>query len=181
MRPLFGIAIALLSLAIAVAAYAAAPGRAFYGFDQAGTARELALEQRFAALPSAQGAAASLRALTAYSRYDGSWGDGESANWMLERLTALGWQAHLAPFMAPLERPKRLELELLAPKRERFDLHESTGPGGPPAAGADAGVPFDYGSPDGNVRAPLIYANYGRPDDYGYLRHAGIDLRGAVV
>ncbi|TAM76832.1 M28 family peptidase [bacterium] len=179
MRPLFGIAACLLCMAIAASARAAE--RPLYGFDQQGIARELGLEQTYLTLPTAQGAAASLSALTAQARFDGSWGDGESARWMADRLRSFGWQTELAQFPAPLEWPKRIELELLAPQRVRFDLRESADANDTDAPRADAGIPFAYGSPDGNVRAPLVYADRGSAEDFAALVRAGVEVKGAIA
>ncbi|TAM59209.1 M28 family peptidase [bacterium] len=172
MRPFFGIAAWMLCIAAAVPVWAAE--FPLYGFDQAGSSRELSLEQTFLTLPTAQGAAQSIAALTAHSRFDGSWGDAQSARWLAERLRSFGWQTELAAFPATVESPKRLTLELLAPHPVRFELREAT-------AGADAGIPFAYGSPDGDVRAPLVYANYGSVSDFAILAGADVAARGAIV
>ncbi len=179
MRPLFGIAACLLCMATAAPARAAEPP--LYGFDQPGSARELDLEQTFRTLPTAQGAAVSLSALTAHARFDGSWGDDESAHWLVDQLRSLGWQTQLAPFPAPLEWPRRIEVELLAPHRVRFDLRESADANDPAAPRADAGIPFAYGSPDGDVRAPLVYAGRGTPADFAALARAGVEVKGAIA
>jgi len=177
MRLLFGLAAALLCLATPVGAADAPP----YGFGPRGTARELAVEQTFLTVPSEAGAAASTAALDSYARFDGTWGDGESARWMAAQLASFGWQTRLAPFQAPLESPKRLEIELLSPHRERFDLREGTGSGDPADIRPAAGIPFNYGSPDGDVRGPLVYANRGAGPDYAALARAGVSVKGAIV
>lgn len=36
-------------------------------------------------------------------------------------------------------------------------------------------------SPSGDVTAPLVYANYGRPEDFDSLDAAGVSVKGAIV
>lgn len=36
-------------------------------------------------------------------------------------------------------------------------------------------------SPSGDVTAPLVYANYGRPEDFDSLDAAGVSVEGAIV
>lgn len=43
---------------------------------------------------------------------------------------------------------------------------------------------FDCGnsySPSGDVTAPLVYANYGRPEDFRELEGMGVSVDGAIV
>jgi N-acetylated-alpha-linked acidic dipeptidase len=42
-------------------------------------------------------------------------------------------------------------------------------------------VPFNGGSPSGDVEADVVYANYGRPDDFKKLKELGIDVKGKIV
>lgn len=36
-------------------------------------------------------------------------------------------------------------------------------------------------SPSGDVAAPLVYANYGRPEDFDALDAAGVSVEGTIV
>lgn len=39
---------------------------------------------------------------------------------------------------------------------------------------------FNGYAPSGDVTAPAVYANYGRPEDFDALAAAGVDVRGKV-
>ncbi len=47
----------------------------------------------------------------------------------------------------------------------------------------DAGIIPTYNaySGDGDITAPLVYANYGQPEDYDVLSDRGIDVKGKIV
>ena len=36
-------------------------------------------------------------------------------------------------------------------------------------------------SPSGNATAPVVYANFGFPEDFATLAAAGVDVKGAIV
>ena len=40
---------------------------------------------------------------------------------------------------------------------------------------------YNIYSIDGDVTGPLVYVNYGRPEDYDELEAAGVSVRGAIV
>jgi N-acetylated-alpha-linked acidic dipeptidase len=71
---------------------------------------------------------------------------------------------------------------MLAPRRFRAALTE------PPVAGDITSTQSDeqlatYNaySKDGDVTAPLVFVNYGRPEDYEELARHGVSVRGAIV
>ncbi|XP_025085016.1 N-acetylated-alpha-linked acidic dipeptidase 2-like isoform X2 [Pomacea canaliculata] len=59
----------------------------------------------------------------------------------------------------------------------------TTSPGAKPGSKWDDDLigPYCFYSPSGNVKGKLIYANYGRKEDYNYLDNEGIDVHGAIV
>src|SRR5258708_8252488 len=42
-------------------------------------------------------------------------------------------------------------------------------------------MPFNGSSPSGDVEAEVIYANYGRPEDFKKLEEMKVDVRGKIV
>src|SRR5258708_19017195 len=42
-------------------------------------------------------------------------------------------------------------------------------------------MPFNGSSPSGDVEAEVIYANYGRPEDFKKLEELKVDVRGKIV
>ncbi|MDP9107337.1 MAG: M28 family peptidase, partial [Candidatus Eremiobacteraeota bacterium] len=62
-----------------------------------------------------------------------------------------------------------------------LDLREVGDASDPATLDPAVGLPFNAGSADGDVIAPLVYAHRGLPDDFARLRGAGADVHGAVV
>jgi len=42
-------------------------------------------------------------------------------------------------------------------------------------------MPFNGGSPSGNVEADVVYANYARPEDFKKLHEMGVEVKGKIV
>jgi N-acetylated-alpha-linked acidic dipeptidase len=140
-------------------------------------------ETRFLAVPSASGALATSRALNAVQHFAGSPGDYRIAAYMRDRLRDAGFEAQLESYTGRIDTPKNLSLALVDAdgSEHPFDLREGPVAGDPDGTRADAGLPFNYGSGDGDVRAPLVYAGRGRETDYAALASAGVDVKGAIV
>src|SRR5207248_8486206 len=82
---------------------------------------------------------------------------------------------------ALLPTPKTRFLEMTAPSKQRFKLEEPAIPGDRNTS--DPGIIPTYNaySGDGDVTAPLVYANYGLQEDYNLLAERGIDVKGKIV
>lgn len=177
---------------------AAAPAPApLLGFTAPASGREAAAEARFLDLPSAQGALDDANAIGAHPHYAGTPGDRALAEWSRDLLREYGFDARLEAFTARVDTPRTLTLELYADGRRYvprnglhrargtppigFDLREAGDANDPPTLDPAVGLPFNAGSADGDVVAPLVYAHRGMPEDYEQLAQAGVDVRGAVV
>ncbi len=176
---------------------AAPSGVPLYGFAPADSARERSDEARFLDIPSAQGALDAAQRIGAKPHYAGTPADRELALWTREQLERFGFDARIEAFAARVDTPRKLALELY-PNGERYlprtglrraqgtppvglDLRETGDPADPATLDPSVGLPFSAGSANGNVVAPLVYVHRGLPEDYAALRHAGVDVRGAVV
>jgi N-acetylated-alpha-linked acidic dipeptidase len=188
-----------LGLSVAAAALlglAPAPV-AVYGFTASSAARERVDEARFLDLPSAQGALDHAAVIGAHPHYAGTPADRALAVYTRDRLLEFGFDARIETFRTQVDTPRRLALELYAdghvyvPRngahRARgtppigLDLREAGDPADPPTLDPAVGLPFNSGSGDGDLIAPLVYAHRGLPADFAALRDAGVDVRGAVV
>ena len=70
---------------------------------------------------------------------------------------------------------------MTAPVELRAKLEEPPVPGDPNSGDAGMVPTYNAYSGDGDVTAPLVYANYGLPADYDVLRTYGIDVKGKIV
>jgi N-acetylated-alpha-linked acidic dipeptidase len=98
-----------------------------------------------------------------------------------ERLSRLGLQVAVTEVLADLPEPREARLSLEAPEAIEFDLLEKRLTEDPDTGVAETEIPFFAFAPDGDVTAPVVFANYGTREDYALLRERGIDVRGAVV
>jgi len=152
------------------------------GFTPQEAAREAALETRFDAALNPADQKAWLERLASEPNQVGSPHDRANAEWQLAQFKAWGWDAHIETFQILYPTPLAESLELVGPTPFRATLHEPAVPGDPSSAD-DPGVlpPYVADQGDGDVTAPLVYVNYGMPDDYKALARQGIDVTGKIV
>lgn len=142
---------------------------------------ERGYESTFLDIPSAQGALDHSRFLNANAHYAGTWGDHQAAIYMRDKLESYGFTATLETFPARVDTPKKLGLELMSRPRQKFDLAEAADPSDADTGRADAGIPFNYGSGDGDLIAPLTYVNRGLEEDYALLDRSHVVVRGKIA
>ena len=78
--------------------------------------------------------------------------------------------------------PRERLLEMMAPTRFKATLEEPVVPVDPTSGQKAEQLPtYNVYSIDGDVTGPLVYVNYGRPEDYDELETLGVSVRGAIV
>ena len=78
--------------------------------------------------------------------------------------------------------PKERLIELVAPTHFKAVLEEPAVAVDPTSGQKAEQLPtYNAYSIDGDVTAPLVYVNYGRPEDYEELDRTGVSVRGAIV
>ena len=152
------------------------------GFTAAESQAERQLEERFRAVPLAAAAREHLRTLTREPHVAGTPADYRTAVYVRDQLRKFGISAELKEYQVLLPYPKRpTVLELVAPRRVRLALQEAVLPQDPSSAHADIIPLFNGYSASGDVTAPLVYVNYGLPDDYEALKKIKVDVRGKIA
>ena len=153
---------------------------AITGFTPLGAAREAALEARLLAVPDAATARTHARTLAARPHIAGTPAQRATADYVLTTMASYGLDTMRVPFRVYLPYHDSTVVERLTPTRRRLDLSEPAVAGDPttglqrwPAMNGNAGA--------GDVRAPLIYVNYGLPADYATLDSLGIAVKGRIV
>jgi len=183
-------------VAFGLASLGAAQPTTLRGYTPLESANELRTESRFVDIPTAQGALDATTAFSGQPHYAGTPADYALAMEMRDRLRAAGINAELEPFSVPVETPSELVLELAPeleptppPKRRgrrsafpvALTLAEAAEPADPATAARAIGLPFNAGSGDGDVVAPLVFTNRGLDDDYRSLARAGVEVRGSIA
>ncbi|HEY0785159.1 MAG TPA: transferrin receptor-like dimerization domain-containing protein [Acidobacteriaceae bacterium] len=170
-----------LSLAVLSPAQTPVPTQNLLGFRDA--AAQARVDRDFMAVPDARLAGEALKALTAAPHIAGSKEDYATALYVAEKFRAAGLETKITPYRVWLNLPGRVSLEardgagkvlMTGPTPEhvegdRFEDDPRVTPG------------FNGSSASGDVTAPVVYANYGRPEDFDHLDALGIGVRGKIV
>jgi N-acetylated-alpha-linked acidic dipeptidase len=172
-------------LLLSTLALAAAPAEepvALQGFSAKAAQAERGWEGKFRAIPSPDNLRDYMKRLSARPHHVGSPYDKENAEWILARFKEWGWDAHIENYDVLFPTPKERLVELIEPTRFRAKLEEPTVPEDPTSSQHDEQLPtYNAYSADGDVTAPLVYVNYGVPQDYEELERLGVSVKGAII
>ena len=139
-------------------------------------------EEKLCAIPKPEYMREYMKKLSARPHHVGSAYDKENAEWILSRFTEWGLNAHIETFDVLFPTPKERAVELVAPTRFAAKLQEPGIPEDPTSNQTDEQLPtYNAYSIDGDVTAPLVYVNYGVPEDYEKLDRMGISVKGCIV
>ena len=151
-----------------------------YTADSARAEREW--EAKFRALPSADNQREYMRRLSARPHHVGSPYDQDNAEWLLAKLKGWGLDAQIETFDVLFPTPKERLVELIEPTRFTAVLREPPVAADPTSSQQAEQLPtYNAYSVDGDVTAPLVYVNYGIPEDYEKLERFGVSVKGAIV
>ena len=139
-------------------------------------------EGRFLALPSPDNMREAMRRLSARPHHVGSAYGKETAEWILARFHEWGWDARIETFDVLFPTPKERLVEMVEPTRFRLALEEPSLAVDPTSGQRSEQLPtYNAYSIDGDVTGPLVYVNYGLPEDYEELERLGTSVKGAIV
>ena len=149
---------------------------------RAAAQRPPAWDERYRALPEAAAIGQYMQRLSARPHFVGSPYNKDNAEWMLARFTEWGWDAKLETYDVLFPTPKERLLEMTAPTRFKATLEEPAVAVDPTSNQKAEQLPtYNAYSVDGDVTGPVVYVNYGRPEDYDELEAAGVSVKGAIV
>lgn len=152
------------------------------GFTAAAARMEHEWERKFVALPSPDSLRDFMRYLSARPHHLGSARDSTNAAWLLARFRAWGLDAQIETFTVLFPTPRERLVELVGPPHFTARLQEPAVKQDPGTAPQAEQLPaYNAYSPDGDVTAPLVFVNYGVPEDYLRLERLGISVKGAIV
>jgi len=173
---------ALPAALIAVLPAAAREDGAMRGYTAASSRVERDWEQKFRAIPEPARLRESMRRLSARPHHVGSPYDKDNAEWLRAQYASYGFDATIERFDVLFPVPIERVLELVAPTKFVAKLEEPAVKEDPTSNQKSEQLPtYNAYSADGDVTAPLVYVNYGVPDDYDALERRGIDVRGKIV
>ncbi len=151
------------------------------GFSAAAASAEQQWEQKLQALPDPDQMRRDMERLSLKPHALSQPYDHDNAEWILAQFRADGLDARIETFHVLFPTPKDNQLELVSPDKYLAKLDEPPVPGDPTSSAPGQLPPYNAYSIDGDVTAPLVYVNYGLPDDYKRLDRLGIDVKGKIV
>lgn len=152
------------------------------GFSSDDSHTEQQWEQKFRSAISAENIGDYVKLLSARPHHVGSPYDKKDEEWLASKFKEWGWDAHVESFQILFPTPKERVVEMVEPTRFRATLQEPPIPDDPTSSQqAEQLPPYNAYSIDGDVTAPLVYVNYGIPDDYEELQRLGVSVQGAIV
>src|SRR5579862_6307293 len=151
-------------------------------FGFASSADEIAVENRFLAVPDPKLAEEHLRILTQAPHMAGTVEDKATADYVAQKFRAAGLETDIVEYRVWMNYPAEISVDMTAPAgvsmhgptRERVN-------GDPYQDDARVVTPFNAMSPSGDVESDVVYANYGSPEDFKKLEQLKVDVRGKIV
>ncbi len=153
------------------------------GYAAESSRTERQWEDKFRAMPSPENMRAYLKRLSARPHHVGSPYDKDNAEWILAKYKEFGLDAHIETFSVLFPTPKERLVELVGGGQHFVaKLQEPALPQDPTSNQQSEQLPtYNAYSADGDVTGPLVYVNYGIPEDYETLERNGISVKGAIV
>ena len=173
----------LLLLAVLSLASAVAPGQTQSVFGYTDFTAQSKVDADFLAVPDAKLAGQHLKILTAKPHIASSPEDHETAEYVAQKFIAAGLETRIVPYRVLLNQPRKVSFEA----HSDDGVLLSTGPtrehvsSDPFQDDPRVVMPFNGSSGSGDVTGEVVYANYGRLEDFDALEAQHIDLHGKIV
>jgi len=160
---------------------AAQPAPAVFGYRD--FSAQAKIEEKFLAIPNAYLAGEALKTLSAEPHLASTPGDQKTVDFVAQKFRASGLETEIVPYRVLMNQPKTERVEaydssgkllMSGPTREHVE-------GDPYQDDPRVVMPFNGSSGSGDVTAEVVYANYGRLEDFDQLASRHIDLRGKIV
>jgi N-acetylated-alpha-linked acidic dipeptidase len=153
------------------------------GYSTESSRAERQWEEKLREIPSPENLRAYMQHLSARPHNVGTAYDKENAEWIAAKFKDFGLDTHIEQFDVLYPTPKERVVELVegGPKFSA-KLQEPALPEDPTSNQQAEQLPTYHAySKDGDVTAPLVYVNYGIPEDYEQLDRMGVSVKGKIV
>jgi N-acetylated-alpha-linked acidic dipeptidase len=152
------------------------------GFDRSAVGSQRALEKQFDSFINKNDLRDWMRRLSARPHHVGSPGGKENADFLASLFKSWGFETEIERFDVLFPTPTTRLVEMTAPSIYTAKLEEPALAEDSTSGQKSEQLPiYNVYSINGDVTAPLVYVNYGVPDDYKELEARGIDVRGKIV
>jgi N-acetylated-alpha-linked acidic dipeptidase len=159
----------------------ASGARAVLGLFPASRQEQARAEALFLAVPTPERARRWLRDLTEEPHVAGTEADRRSAEYVRKAFESFGLKVETIPYEVLLNYPKEVSLRLVEPEIADLALREGGHPADKDSYTRDAFPAFHGYGASGSAAAQVVYANYGRKEDFDKLEELGVSPRGRIV
>jgi N-acetylated-alpha-linked acidic dipeptidase len=161
-------------------AQSAAPATVFGYTD---FTKQAQIETKFLAVPDAKLAGEALKTLTAEPHMAGTPEDHKTAEFVAQKFRAAGLETEIVPYRVLMNYPTQVKVEAFSPDGKPLMVgpQKEEVPDDPYENSNRIVMPFNGSSGSGDVTGEVVYANYGRLDDFNELAKQHIDLHGKIV
>jgi N-acetylated-alpha-linked acidic dipeptidase len=176
-------ALALTLAGAYTVAEVSADDQSLAGYSSESSRAERQWEEKLREIPSPDNLRAYMQHLSARPHNVGTAYDKENAEWIAAKFKDFGLDTHIEQFDVLYPTPKERVVELVegGPKF-LAKLQEPALPEDPTSSQQAEQLPTYHAySKDGDVTAPLVYVNYGIPEDYEQLDRMGVSVKGKIV
>ena len=152
------------------------------GFSGPAASQQFQRERQFDSSLSRADLQTWMERLSAKPHHLGSPADKENAEFIAALFRSWGYDTAIETFYPLFPTPKLRRVELTEPRRFVAKLEEPAIPEDKTSGLRQDQLPvYNAYSIDGDVTAPLVYANFGLPADYEALAEHGVDVKGKIV
>jgi N-acetylated-alpha-linked acidic dipeptidase len=151
------------------------------GFAPASKPAQAKAEAHALAVPTPDAARAWLRAITEEPHVAGTPADYKTAVDVRDKLKSWGWSAELAEYEVLLNYPWKVSCSILRPNPLELKVQEDAIAADKDSASPDAFPAFHGYGVSGDVIGQIVYANYGRIEDFNALEKLGVDVKGKLI
>src|SRR5215470_3749031 len=154
-----------------------------FGFSADSSRAERQWEEKMRAIPDPANHRTYMEHLTAHPHNVGSDYDKKNAEWIAAKFKEFGLETQIENFDVLFPTPKERLVELVdGGPHFKAKLQEPVLPEDPTSNQTAEQLPtYNAYSVNGDVTGPLVYVNYGIPEDYETLERRGIDVKGKIV
>ena len=149
------------------------------GFTAKASAAERTAEKKFLTYPSRTLARSLDKQLANRTAMVGTPGDKRRMHEIVARLRSFGLSPHVSKYYVYMSHPKKVSVHITSPVRMQLPNKERCR-----SVETDCKhevVGYNALSPSGNLRAPVVYVNYGTTNDYATLARRGVSVKNKIV
>ena len=152
------------------------------GFTASDWKNQLATEEVFTSLIDDTRFKIHLKELTKKPHVAGSKANNDVIDYIAKSMNNAGLAVKKYPYDIYMSKaPGESYLEIVQPKRQPLSMKEDIVEGDPFSEDEDLWKGWNAYSGSGEVTAEVVYANYGRKEDFEKLKEMGVDVSGKIV